>query len=663
VATEKRVAIVNISGLMSRDEWLTPAANGRTRRGRAILRCMRVPKRIGHDTHPTQGAQEPMSVATAIVPPRSDVPVEETWALESVFADDQAWEAFFSATSGRLGALEQFRGRIGDSPSTLLAALRLVDDLSEAVDKLGVYAVLRRSEDATNTRYSELADRAIGLKARFDAAASFLRPEIAALADETISAWIAQEPALEQYRHALTRITRLREHVRSPEVEELLARAAEMASAAETIHGVLEDGELPLGEIADSSGLPVHLAQGNLQRYLDATDRRVRQEAWEQSADAYLAFQNTFAATLAGAVKRDVFYARARGFDSSLAAALAPDDIPIGVFHNLVDTVWRNFPVWHRYFNVRRRLLGLPEGDLHGYDLEAPLSEKQPAFSWEHGVDTILASLAPLGEEYVEEVRRGMAERWVDRCANLGKGGGAFSWGSFGTEPFISMTWQDNLTSVSTLSHEIGHSMHSLLTWRHQPVTYADYGMSAAETASNLNQALMGAHLLAERDDRDWTIAVIEERMANAMRYLFTMPILARFELAAHERVEADEALSAEWMNETLLDCYRAGYGPEVVIDPARVGITWARFPHMFMNFYVFQYGIGISAAAALAQSILEEGVPARERYLGFLRAGGSRDSIVALREAGVDMSTPEPIERAFALLSSYVDRLEALAP
>ena len=211
---------------------------------------------------------------------------------------------------------------------------------------------------------------------------------------------------------------------------------------------------------------------------------------------------------------------------------------PRDVFHNLLDTVWRHFPVWHRYFSVRRRLLGLPEGDLHGYDLEAPLAE-QPRFPWERGVETILASLAPLGQEYVAEVRRGMAERWTDRCANLGKGGGAFSAGTFGTEPFISMTWQDTLTSVSTLAHELGHSMHSLLTWRHQPVTYSDYGMSAAETASNLNQALDGGHMLAERDDRDWTIAVIEERMANYMRYLFTMPILARFELAAHERVEA----------------------------------------------------------------------------------------------------------------------------
>jgi oligoendopeptidase F len=603
-----------------------------------------------------------MSVTATAVPPRAEVPIEETWALESVFATDDAWEEAFTGSDERLRAVEAFRGRIGEGATTLLAALRAADDLTEAVSKVLAYALMRRSEDATNASAGEMADRAIGLASRAEAAGSFLGPEIAALADETIAGWISQEPGLEPYRHALARISRLRTHIRSVEVEEILARAGEVAAASEITHSVLQDGELSLGQITDESGRTVRLAQGNLNRFLDSADRRVRQEAWEESADAYLAFRNTFAATLAGAVKRDVFYARARGYDSSLEAALADDDIPREVFHNLLDTVWKHLPVWHRYFSVRRRLLRLQEGDLHGYDLEAPLAE-QPSFPWERGVETILASLAPLGPEYVAHVRRGLAERWTDRCANLGKGGGAFSAGTFGTEPFISMTWRDTLTSVSTLAHELGHSMHSLLTWQNQPVTYSRYGMSAAETASNLNQALMGAHMLAERDDRDWTIAVIEERMANFMRYLFTMPILARFELAAHERVEAGGALSADWMSQALLGFYREGYGPEVVIDPPRMGITWARFSHLFMNFYVFQYGIGIAAAAALAEAILSEGEPARERYLTFLRAGGSVDLIVALRDAGIDMSSPEPIERAFAQMSRYVDRLEELAP
>ena len=601
-----------------------------------------------------------MSAVAAAVPARADVPIEETWALESVFPTEEAWEDALDGAGERLHALEAFRGRVAEGAATLLAALRVHDDVAEAVGKVVVYALLRRSEDATNTRAGEMADRAIGLASRAAAAGSFLSPEIAALPAETIAAWLEEEPGLQPYRHALARITRQRAHIRSAEVEEVLARAGEMAAAVELTQSVLEEGELPLGEIVDASGQTVRLAQGNLQRYLDSEDRRVRKDAWERSADAYLAFRNTFAATLAGAVKRDVFYARSRGYGSSLESALAGDDISPAVFHNLLDTVWAHFPVWHRYFRGRRRLLGRAEGDQHGYDLDAPLVAG-PRFSWDQGVETILASLAPLGPEYVEEVRRGMAERWTDRCANLGKGGGAFSGGVYGTEPFISMTWQDSLTSVSTLTHEIGHSMHSLLTWRHQPVTYAHYGMSAAETASNFNQALMGAHMLAERNDREWTIAVIEERMANAMRYLFTMPILARFELAAHERVEGGEALSAAWMSQTLLGFYREGYGDEVVIDAPRMGITWARFPHLFMNFYVFQYAVGIAAAAALSQPILGGDEAARDRYLAFLRAGGSVDPIVALREAGVDMSSPEPIARAFGILEGYVERLEGL--
>lgn len=600
--------------------------------------------------------------ATFSVPARGDVPVAETWALETIFPDDAAWEAAYTAVEGRLEEFSRFRGHIAEGAEVLLAAFQLTDELDEQAGKVAIYAGLHRAEDATNTRYGEMADRADGLGSRFEAAVAFIEPEVAALPDSTITTWLTEVPGLAPYRVAVERITRRRKHIRSTEIEELLARATEMADASEVTQGVLEDGELPLGEIQDEAGLPVKLAQGNLQRFLDSADRRVRQEAYESSADGYLAFRNTFAATLTGAIKRDVFYARARGYDSSLAAALDSDNIDPAVFHNLLNTVWRNFPVWHRYFRVRRQLLGLPEGDHHVYDLEAPLADTIP-FPWQRGVDTILASLAPLGDTYVGEVRRGMAERWVDRAANQGKGGGAFSSGRFGTEPFISMTYQDTLTSVSTLTHEIGHSMHSLLTWQSQPIVYQNYGMSAAETASNFNQALMGAHMLAERDDRDWTIAVIEERMANNMRYLFTMPILARFELAAHERVEAGDALSADWMSKTLLGFYRDGYGDEVIVDAPRVGITWARFPHLFMNYYVFQYGVGISAAAALADNVLREGGPARDRYLSFLRAGGSVDPIEGLREAGVDMSTPEPIERAFAIMDGYIDRLEALVP
>ncbi|MBA2518077.1 MAG: oligoendopeptidase F [Chloroflexia bacterium] len=600
------------------------------------------------------------TTAPTSVPLRQDVPVAERWDIESVYDSIEAWERAYKAVEARLPEISQVQATLTDSPATLLAGLRLIDEIAEAVENLLVYAYLRRSEDATNSRVGEITDQVVGLATRAEAAGSFVGPAIAALSDATITAWYETEPQLRLYRHALEQIQRQRAHIRSAEVEEVLALAGEMGNAFETIHDSLENGELPLGTIKDERGNEVELAQGNLDTYLQSPDRRVRKDAWECSADAYLKLQNTMGATLTGAIKRDVFYAQTHNYPSSLAAALAPTNTSEQVFRNLLDTVWANFPVWQRYFRVRRRLLGLAEGDLHGYDLEAPLSS-DPAVAWDRGVALILDSLQPLGSEYVETVRQGMIDRWVDRAANLGKGGGAFSGGGYRTYPFISMTYQDRLTDVSTLTHEIGHSMHSHLTNTTQPYVYSGYGMSAAETASNFNQQLLGASLLAANDERGWVIAVIEERMANHQRYLFTMPILARFELACHERLEAGDALSAEWMSETLLGFYREGYGAEVVIDPERMGITWARFPHLFMNFYVFQYGIGISASAALAADIMRGDRAATERYLTFLRAGGSKDQIQALLDAGIDMSSKAPIERAFGILSGYIDRLESL--
>jgi len=596
------------------------------------------------------------------LPARDAVPIEHRWDLESVFATAADWEAAFTAAERRVPELGQFRGRLAESAATLLAALRLRDDLGEAVDRVAVYATLRRSEDATNSAAAAMADRSQGLDTRLQAEAAFLHPEIAALPPEQIASWLERESGLAPYKHAIERIQRRRVHIRSAEVEEVIALAGDVGAVPETIRDVLEDGDMPFAPIEDENGQQIELAQGNLQRYLRSPARRVRRAAWEHSADAYLAFQNTYATTLGGGIKYDAFRAKSHGYETSLEATLDIDAIPTEVFHNLVATVWRNLPTWHRYFRARRRLLGLAQGDLHGYDLTAPLTTADPVIAWEDGVAMILESLAPLGEDYVRTMRQGIADRWVDRAPNIGKGGGAFSWGSFGTYPFISMTYKDDLPSVSTLTHELGHSMHTYLTSESQPPTYFWYSMFAAETASNLHQALLGTDLLAMNQDRDWTLAVIDERMGNHMRYLFTMPILAKFELDCHTKVMRGEALTAEAMNETLLGFFREAYGGEVVLDDARMGITWASFGHLFTGFYVFQYATGIAAAAALAAKIRDEGEPARARYLEFLRAGDARYPIDALLDAGVDMRSPEPVQRAFDILAGYVDRLEELA-
>jgi oligoendopeptidase F len=594
------------------------------------------------------------------LPKRSQLTPEQRWDVESVFPSDEAWEAALAEASGGLGELAAYQGRLGQSAELLLEALELRYDLLAAVGKVGVYASLRLSEDATNPANGALAERGRGLRARFEAAASYFEPEILALDPSTLDRFMAENPGLAVYRHYFDKVGRGRGHIRSAEVEEVLAQAANLGDTPRAVRGALENADMVLGTIRDEAGNEVRLGQGNQQQYLRSADREVRRAAWETSADAYLALKNTYAATLAGVVKRDVFYARMRRYDSSLEAALAPNAIPSGVFHNLLDTVWKNLPTWHRYFAVRRRMLGLDA--LHGWDLTAPLEKQDRPISFEEGVELIAAGLAPLGEEYVGIVRRGIAARWVDPWPNVGKGGGAFSSGVKGTHPFISMSYGHSLGGVSTLAHESGHSLHSYYSWQTQPQVYAPYSLFVAEAASNMNQALLGAHLLETTTDPQTLVAVIEERMGNHLRYLFTMPILAKFELDCHERIERGEALSADGMTAALAELYRQGYGGEVVMDVPRMGITWARFGHLFANFYVFQYATGIAAAAELARQVRTEGQPAVDRYLNFLKAGGSVYPLDALRAAGADLRDPAPVQAAFDILAGYVDRLEELA-
>lgn len=595
----------------------------------------------------------------ARLPKRSELPTEERWDIESLFATDAAWEAAYDALSARLPELAQYQNRLGESGETLLAALRLRDALMAELSRVVIYASLCRSEDATNATYVTLASRVQGLNARAQAVAAYYGPEILDLDSTILDRWVAATPGLDTYRHYFTKPAQMRGHIRSPEVEELLAQAQDMSETFRTIHGALENADMEFGEIADETGQPARLGPGNLQRYLGSENREVRRAAWEQSADAYLRMQHTFAGTLIGAVKRDVFNARARNFSSSLDAALAPNAIPTAVFHNLLDTVWKNFPTWQRYFAVRRKVLGVER--MHGWDITAPLQRDAPRIPYAEGIEMIAQGLAPLGEEYVGIVRRAAAERWVDRGANIGKGGGAFSSGAAGTHPFISMNYTDSVASMSTLAHELGHSLHSYYTWQTQPTVYARYSMFVAETASNMHQAFVGAHLLATHNDPVFLLELIEERMRNHLRYFFTMPILARFEFDCHTRIERGEALSAEGMNDLLADLYRQGYGSEVEIDAPRMGVTWARFSHFFSPYYVFQYATGIAAAAAIAQQVREEGAPAAARYLTFLKTGDAAFPIDALRTAGIDMTDPPPVQAAFDILAGYVERLEQL--
>ncbi|MDQ3513062.1 MAG: oligoendopeptidase F [Chloroflexota bacterium] len=598
--------------------------------------------------------------ATGAIPARHELPVEMTWDLASVFPDDAAWEQAFGAAEARLAEMAAHRGRLASSGEALLAALTLRDDLYQAIGRVLVWAGLRFSEDAGNQRYAAAADRAGGLRSRFAAAVAWVDTEILDVPADQVATWVEGTTGLAVYRHAIRRVHDRRDHILPAETEELLARVSDALNTPGTVHTILEDNDLPFGTVSGEAGETVPLSQGNVERYLASRDARVRRETWDTAADAYLGFADTFAAAYGGSVKRDVFYANTRGYGSALEAALAPNQIPVEVFQTLVDTVRANYPTWQRYFRVRRRFLGVET--LTPGDLAAPLATDAPRIPFAEGVELVLASLAPMGETYVEINRRGIADRWVDVLPNQGKGGGAFSGGTKGTFPFISMNHHDDIESVSTLTHELGHSLHTYHATRSRPMAYWPYSMFTAETASNLHQALLGRYLLDRDAGWDWTVTVLEERMSNFLRYLFTMPILARFELDCHARVERGEALTAGQMGETLAGFYAEGYGDAVRFDPVRTGITWARFSHLYTPFYVFQYGTGIAAASALAEKIVTDGEPALARYIALLEAGGDGYPIDLLAEAGIDMRSPEPVERAFALLASYVDRLETLA-
>jgi oligoendopeptidase F len=600
-----------------------------------------------------------MTPSTSL-PDRSQAPIEQTWDLESIYPTPAAWEEACRQLESQLPALSAFQGRLAEGPQTLLSFLDLFQESGALMNRIHTYAFNAYSVDTGNPAASARVGQSRSLYARHAAAIAFLNPELLAIGFERLGEWLDSTPQLAFFAHYLQRLSERRQHIRSGEVEEVLALTSDPFSGPYSIYSMLNNADLTFQPAVDSRGESLEVGQSSLGGLLTHPDREVRRSAWQNYADAYLAFKNTFAATLTGAVKQDVFTARTRGYPSALHASLESNYIPVEVFHNLIEVFQRNLPTWQRYWRLRRGALGFDE--LHVYDLKAPLTGAKPAVSYEQAVVWIVEGMAPLGDEYVSVLRRGcLEERWVDRALNRGKREGAYSSGAYGTHPFILMSYAGDLFSLSTLAHELGHSMHSYYSRRSQPFINSQYGLFVAEVASNFNQALVRDYLMHTQTQRDFQLALIEEAMSNYHRYFFIMPTLARFELEVHTRAEQGAPLSAAVLIDLMAELFKEGYGDEVVFDKQRIGVTWAQFGHMYMNFYVYQYATGISGAHALTGRVISGEPGAAQDYLGFLKAGGSLYPLDALRLAGVDLTSPAPVERAFANLADLVDRLEGL--
>jgi len=600
-------------------------------------------------------------MTTPPLPTRAEIDPQYTWNAESVFPSVAAWRQEMADIIAQLPELERYRGQLGNSPATLAAGLTLIETLQLRVMKVYLYAAFTYNVDATDAAASEMTSEAGGLYGRVLAAVAFVEPELLAVGQETLQTWLQTTSELAIYQHYVDDLFRKQAHVRSAEVEELLGMLADPFAAIEDINSKLTNADMTFAPAVDSAGREHVITQSTFASLLlGSNDRSARRAAWESYADAHLAHKHTLAANLQASIKANVFQMRARRHESTLAASLFAHNIPVAVFHNLIDTFKAHLPTWHRYWRVRRQALGYDA--LSPYDIWAPLTPEPARVSFPQAVDWICAGLAPLGADYVEIVRRGcLEERWVDVYPNQGKSKGAFSWGIKGTHPFIMMSYNDTLFDLSTLAHELGHSLHSYRTWQRQPVVYSHYSLFVAEVASNFHQALVRAHLLQNHTDPHFQINLIEEAMSNFHRYFLIMPTLARFELEMHERVERGQGLTADMMIERMADLFAEAYGPDMTFDRTRQGITWATFGHLYSDYYVYQYATGISGAHALANRVLREGEPAAVAYREFLSAGNSLYPLAALQRAGVDLTSPQPVQETFAIMTEYIDRLEKL--
>ena len=593
------------------------------------------------------------------LPERSEVDINDTWDLSSLFPNEEAWEAGLSEFESKIPGYEKFRGKLGDNAKTLAECLDFDSSVNRIAERIAYYAMLKTSEDQSNSDYQGLMMRFQNVAVRAGEASSFMRPEILSIDDEKLDSFL-QEDCLSLYKLSLERLTRYKKYTLGEKEEQLLAMQGEMAGAAGRIFRQLNDADLKFGTLEDENGQEVELSNSTFSQFLISPDREVRRKSFHQFYEQFEAHENSLAAMLQGSIQKDCYYARARGYDSSLHSELYGDNVPQTVYDSLIESVRNNLPALYRFYDLRKRKMGLEE--IHHYDTYVPiLSDIEVEHSWDQAVEAVCNSLAPLGDEYVSTLRGGLVGRWCDRYPNKGKQSGAFSAGSFDGDPYILMNYKPKvLNDVFTLTHEAGHSMHSWYSKNHQPFEYYNYTIFVAEVASTFNEQLLTHHLLKNASDDRFRAYLINNEIDSVRATIIRQTMFAEFEKKTHEMCEAGEPLTVDAFKEVYGGLLGDYFGPDFVIDP-ELKLECFRIPHFYRAFYVYQYATGLSAAIALSQRVLNGGQQELSDYLGFLKGGCSKYPLDLLRDAGVDLEKPEPVDTALKHFASLVEELDSL--
>lgn len=592
------------------------------------------------------------------VPQRKDIPAESKWAIEDIYPTDEAWEQELERAKKMPEQIASYKGLLSSDPAKLLEYLKADDDMTVVLDSLINYAQRKNDEDTRESKYQDMVSRLEMLFVELSGAGAYVTPEILSIPDDTMERFFKEQPEMELYRLCIDRVRRRRAHILSEAEERIMALTGEMAGSPDNIFSMFNDADLKFPDAVDKDGNTHQVTHGSYIPLMHSNDRMLRKSAFDSLYGVYEDFKNTSAAVLASQVKCLTFRARARNYDSTLQAALDGNEVPVEVYKQLIEAVHENMGHMYRYVKLRKRLLGVDE--LHAYDLYAPIvSDIEVKIPFEQAKQEVFDSLAPMGEDYRAIFKEGIDNRWIDVYENEGKRSGAYSAGAK-VHPFVLLNHKDTLDSEFTLAHEMGHAIHSYLSNKNQPVVYSDYVIFVAEVASTCNESLLMQHLLKITTDKKRRAYLINYFLEQFRTTLYRQTMFAEFELMINEKAENGESLTADVLCELYRKLNLLYYGEDIVID-SQLDMEWARIPHFYYNYYVYQYATGFSAAIALSRRILKEGAPAVRDYIGFLSGGCSKDPISLLKGAGVDMTSTKPVTEALTLFGELLDEMEEL--